>query len=365
MDNAANMLSAFKYITGMVGPAESVPESDTEIDNAVEVEGDGEESESDASSVAGDQIYELDLTDDSEEMTECDTDSAEQILDYIGNMSKKRLPCCIHTLQLVVLDGLKTSKFMGGVQGKVSRLTTVLHTSGTFEQKFFSVFKTTIPKTTNTRWNSVYLQLSAVCKLDVTQLNKLLTEMKNETCILTKREIDIVHEVVQVLEPAYNATLIMEEEAALLSLIAPTVLQLHRTWSRMACTVKLSSSLVTALIASLERRFIGMLINLGVLPPQRNDNDEIADTANLNFGDPAYLVAAALDPEFRLNWLGDNDSLKTSVTGKTVRGKFSFLCSFELMSDSLYLPVSIILLQENHFYLFTSVAFSIGSTQYT
>jgi hypothetical protein len=48
-DNAANMLNAFKDISGMVGLAESVPESDAEIDN--EVDGDGVQSESDASSV--------------------------------------------------------------------------------------------------------------------------------------------------------------------------------------------------------------------------------------------------------------------------------------------------------------------------
>jgi hypothetical protein len=160
----------------------------------------------------------MELTGDFDEMTECETDSAEQVLEYIGRINQKRLPCCIHTLQLVVLDGQKTSKFMAGVQGKVSRLTNGLHTSGTFEQTFFSVFKTTIPETTNMRWNSLYVQLSAVCQLDVTQLNKLLTETKHDACILTKREADIVHEVVEVLEPAHNATLIMEEEAALLSM---------------------------------------------------------------------------------------------------------------------------------------------------
>jgi hypothetical protein len=51
-----------------------------------------------------------------DEMMECDTDKTEQVLEYIGGITQKRLPCCIHTIQLVVVDGLKTAKFMGWEQ---------------------------------------------------------------------------------------------------------------------------------------------------------------------------------------------------------------------------------------------------------
>jgi len=38
---------------------------------------------------------------------------------------------------------------------------------------------------------------------------------------------------VDVLESAYDATLIMEEENTLISLVAPTVVTLHKKWSCM------------------------------------------------------------------------------------------------------------------------------------
>ena len=313
-DNAANMLNAFKDISGIVGETESIREeddSDSETaDNSVEADSEQSESSSD-----DDELID---TDDLEELTQCDTEVTEQVLDYIGSISQKRLPCAIHTIQLVVLDGLKGAKFLTGVQAKASCLSTVLHTSGTFQQKYFSVFKKTIPRTTNTRWNSLYLQLSAISQLDSSQLNKLLTETKHEKCIMTKRELDILREVVEVLEPAYTATLIMEEETALLSVVAPTVSQLHRTWGRQSQSVKFCSGLVSGLTASLERRFVGLLINLDIIPPQRNDRCEVIPTDDLNFGDPAYLISAALDPEFRLNWLGSNDSLMASITGELI-----------------------------------------------
>jgi ABC-type transporter Mla MlaB component len=309
-DNAANMLNAFKDISGIVGETECIHEDDESDSETAETSEDADSERSESSS--SDESID---TDDLEELIQCDGEITEQVLDYIGSISQKRLPCAIHTIQLVVLDGLKGAKFLTGVQAKASRLSTVLHTSGTLEQKYFSVFKKTIPRTTNTRWNSLYLQLSTISQLDSSQLNKLLAETKHETCIMTKRELDILREVVEVLAPAYNATLVMEEETALLSLVAPTVTQLHRTWGRQSRTVKFCSGLVGGLTVSLERRFEGLLVNLDIIPPKRNSRGEVIPTDDLNFGDPAYLISAALDPEFRLNWLGGNDNLMASITG--------------------------------------------------
>jgi len=41
------------------------------------------------------------------------------------------------------------------------------------------------------------------------------------------------------------------------------------------------------------------------------------DISTLNFGDPSFLVAAAMDPKFKLQWLGeDKDEVKLAITGK-------------------------------------------------
>ena len=79
----------------------------------------------------------------------------------LSNVGKMRLSCGIHTLQLVVLDGLKSVKFLTAILSKTCKLATLIHTSGVFSDDYFASFKTTIPSTTNTRWNSVYLQLEA------------------------------------------------------------------------------------------------------------------------------------------------------------------------------------------------------------
>ena len=159
----------------------------------------------------------------------------------------------------------------------------------------------------------MYLQFAAIGKLDPAKLQTVLCDTKNDACVFTKREVEMLKEVVDVLESAYDATLIMEEENALISLVAPTVATLHKKWSSM--TVKFSDTLTAGLLESLEKRFAGLLINIGILPPKKTKTGEKVDTSTMSFGDPAYLVAAALDPEFKLNWLGDNDDVKIAITG--------------------------------------------------
>lgn len=122
-------------------------------------------------------------------MTECETDKLDQLLEYIGRIVQKHFACCICTLQLVVADGLKTAKFMDGIQSKASRLHTLLHTSGIFEQDTSQYKKTTAPapKTNSTRWNTTYYQLAACAKLDSSKLQKVLAKTKNDVCIFKKR----------------------------------------------------------------------------------------------------------------------------------------------------------------------------------
>ena len=80
----------------------------------------------------------------------------------------------------------------------------------------------------------------------------------------------------------------------------------------------------------LEKRFVGLLINIGILPPQKTQNGDVIDTATLNFGDPLFLVAAALDPEFRLNWLNveHDDTIKVTITCKAKLHTLMFFYSF-------------------------------------
>jgi hypothetical protein len=145
----------------------------------------------------------------------------------LGSITRRRLSCAIHSLQLVVLDGLKCAKFMSLILSKISRLATLIHTTVNLSENFFKIFNHTVLTTTDKRWNSLYIQFSAVAKLDRVKLNNMLAESKQDTCSLTKREMNIVNDIVSILEPAYDATMIMQENNALVSLVAPTVVTLR------------------------------------------------------------------------------------------------------------------------------------------
>lgn len=327
-DNAANMIKAFKSMDELFCSLDV--ENEDEGNDMIDMPqsgSDGEESESEGLEVSGHQSNiseELQL--DGEEPLSDDT--MERVLGNLrlSNVGKMRLSSGIHTLQLVVLDGLKSVKFLTAILSKTCKLATLIHTSGVFSDDYFASFKTTIPSTTNTRWNSVYLQLEALSKLDASKLQTFLMQKKQQACMLTAREMAILVEVVAVLEPAYTATMIMEEEIALVSLIGPTVTALHKKWSSMtdAISVVYCQSLARALLNSLETRFRALFDNLKPLPVFKAQPNVTPTVPTYPFsgpfGDLIYPIAAALDPDCRLEWLNDwqndyDENVKQRVTG--------------------------------------------------
>jgi len=179
-DNAANMVSAFRDLSGIVAVddietvdenQETDEEDEGEPVRNVEHSDDAAQSARAAGSLANEPEDSSDEADDIQDiLQQMSRLQSEQVLDYTGGIVQKRMSCCIHTLQLVVIDGLNAARFMQNVQSKASRLSSILHTSGTFANKYFNVFKTSVPRTTNTRWNSMYLQLAAIAKLDAPKL---------------------------------------------------------------------------------------------------------------------------------------------------------------------------------------------------
>ena len=172
------MVSAFRDLSGIVNvdDIETVDENqETDEEDEGESVPNVEHSDDDAQSAraAGSLANENscdEVHDVQDVLQQMDRYESEQVLDYIGGIVQKRMSCCIHTLQLVVVDGLKAARFMRNVQSKASRLSSILHMSGTVANKYLSVFKTSVPRTTNTRWNSMYLQLAAIAKLDASEI---------------------------------------------------------------------------------------------------------------------------------------------------------------------------------------------------
>ena len=299
-DNASNMIKAFNNINDIFGDtSDIIPDTVGGIPGIVSSNSSTPSSSNNMSSENSLDAETSDLDEENEdylqEMMPYTEITHNEIIDSIGRI--KRISCGIHTLQLAILDALKEVKFMSQIQSKCSRLSTILHTSGKFSEEYFKVFRNTIPATTNTRWNSLYLQFAAVSKLDSVKLENLLKESNHKECIFTSREVKLLQEVTSVLEPAYDATIVMEEEKSLISLLAPTVSVLHKKWTEMLETVNFSHSLVNALLKSLESRFLGIFKNIGMKVSVPFDNND------LPFSDISYILAAALDPDFRLQWV--------------------------------------------------------------
>lgn len=332
-DNAANMLKAFQSIPELFGSREDEYD-DMENENSShdqEESGVLEETGADSYDEYEAQVH---LPDNSENEISIDgaepleEEQMEQLMANLGPITKLRLSCAIHSLQLVVTDGLKGAKFMTSILSKSSKLATLIHTSGNFSTRFLEKFHRTIPSTTNTRWNSVYLQLEALSRIDPSQLQTLLIEEKHENCILTRRETNILKEVVQVLEPAYTATLIMEEETALVSVVAPSVTALHKKWLYLIHDLEYCQTLAKGLFDSLNVRFCGLINNL---KPTLSASDQQSSYGTGSFGNLIYVISPSLDPDFRLEWLNEwqedhDNSVKSRVRGKLYVYLFMVIC---------------------------------------
>jgi hypothetical protein len=157
----------------------------------------------------------------------------------------------------------------------------------------------------------MFLQLAAVNELDALKLKILLISSKHEECILTSKELKTLQEAVAILEVAYDATIILEEEEALISMVGPTLSQIHKKWTNMKDNVSSTcETLVASLLDSLERRFHGLFENIGIIPHRQQGEGQSVDQP---FGDSLYVVAAALDQQFGLDWV--DDAIKPAIEG--------------------------------------------------
>lgn len=122
-----------------------------------------------------------------------------------------RLSCFAHSLQLVIGDGIKDTKSINCALAKASKLSSTLHTSSTFKDLFEKEFgQASIPQQSTTRWNSLLLQIQSVLKLDPDKLEKVMLESRKMELKLTAREREQLSQLVYILEPFLEATLITQ-----------------------------------------------------------------------------------------------------------------------------------------------------------
>lgn len=222
--------------------------------------------------------------------------------------SRQRLSCFAHSLQLVIGDGMRELKAMSRAISKITKLASLLHTSTVFKDKFESVFGSgkSIPVSSVTRWSSQFRQVQAVTDLDHTALTQMCA-VDFENVVLNSREWAQCKELGEILGPFAEATdLTQGDKVVTISMVVPTVLELHSHLAAMDGEKRLCRLLTRALRASLERRFAGIFVRLGLSDDQGLD---------LPFSQDVYMHGAMLDPQFGLKWV--EMDVKTSDSAKT------------------------------------------------
>nr|XP_046223416.1 uncharacterized protein LOC124046739 [Oncorhynchus gorbuscha] len=220
---------------------------------------------------------------------------------------KQRLQCFAHTLQLVVGDGLKETKVMTPCLSKLLKISSLLHTNTTFKEVFEAEFgERGIPAAVNTRWNSTLRQVKAVVQCDHRKLSHVLEKAGHKELLFTVREWNKLKELVDILKPFGEATdMTQGEKIVTISSVVPSVLSLNHHLEQRKPHVHFLSGLVRSLQASLNKRFLGIFINVKMARTQ--------DGITAPFSDPVYLKAAALDPAFSLMWVEHHVLVKEEV----------------------------------------------------
>lgn len=250
----------------------------------------------------------------------CDLTLEDQQTVDAAMAKKQRLQCFAHTLQLVVGDGLKETKVVSPSLSKLSKLSSLLHTSTTFKDVFDTEFgeQKGIPAAVNTRWNSTLRQVKGVLQCDHLKLCAVLEKAGHKELSFTPREWNLLKELVDILKPFGEATdLTQGEKVVTISAVVPSVLSLNHHLEKLKPQVRFLSGLVRCLQASLNKRFLGIFINVKMARTQ--------DGITAPFSDPVYLKAAALDPAFSLLWVEPhvlvNRDIKAEVAQR-VKGKY-------------------------------------------
>uniref|UniRef100_A0A4W6C0P2 HAT C-terminal dimerisation domain-containing protein n=1 Tax=Lates calcarifer TaxID=8187 RepID=A0A4W6C0P2_LATCA len=199
--------------------------------------------------------------------------------------------CFAHTLQLVVGDSLKETKVVSPSLSKLSKLSSLLHTSTTFKDVFDAEFgeQKGIPAAVNTKWNSTLRQVKALLQCNHLKLCAVLEKAGHRELSFTAREWNLLKELVDILKPFGEATdLTQGEKFITISAVVPSILSLNYHLEKLKPQV--------------------CFLNNGVTAP---------------FSDPVYLKAAALDPAFSLLWVEPHVLVKEQEDLREGEGLFA------------------------------------------
>ncbi|KAF3851504.1 hypothetical protein F7725_013276, partial [Dissostichus mawsoni] len=241
---------------------------------------------------------------------------------FLTVVDRKYSPVCrrtltvkVENLALVVGDGLKETKGTTSSLAKLSKLSSLLHTSTTFKDVFDAEFgeQRSIPAAVTTRWNSTLRQVKAVLRCEHPKLCRVLEKAGHKELLFTAREWNVLKELVDIMNPFGEATdLTQGETIVTISSVVPSVLSLNHHLEKLKPQVRFLSSLVRSLQVSLKKRFGGIFINLKMATLTQ-------DGTTAPFSDPVYHKAAALDPAFSLMWIDHHVLVSLEVKAEVLQ----------------------------------------------
>ena len=181
-----------------------------------------------------------DSDDDQDDEIECTTDPAD--MDYLP----PHIPCFLHSLQLVVKDGLNNMGTGSTAIAKGAKLVSHVRHSCLASDLLEDGYK--LQAKNDTRWNSTLVMLKSLLKADPLKLEKLNTQYK-----LSTFDIKICKEIINIFTPFDIATTqCQSQNSVTASLVIPCIRGLRAELDEFSTTSK--SKLISTLITSINKR---------------------------------------------------------------------------------------------------------------
>lgn len=203
--------------------------------------------------------------------------------------------CFIHTLQLVVLEGLECQRLLRDTIVKARNIVTHFNHSPlacgklTEIQKQYDIPERCLLQDVRTRWNSTFYMLQRLIdqRQAVTYYSGEVSNVRN----LSEYEYSIVQSALQLLKPFEEITRKVSSEDCCISEVIPYVAALRLYLEKLGSEYKGLEQTKETLLRSLNIRFRSI--------------DQ----------DPYYTFSTFLDPRFKLNFCAEKerDSLKSQI----------------------------------------------------
>ena len=116
-----------------------------------------------------------------------------------------RPPCFVHTLQLVVKNGLNQSEYIRSSLGKLAEISKLSHKSITMAGKLQNE-NLSIPAAVITRWNSKVHMVSKILDIPNTLLNDHLSEQNISELLLSTKDLVVLRELISIFTLFAEAT---------------------------------------------------------------------------------------------------------------------------------------------------------------